>query len=554
MSSTNGLSYRQLIDRKSLQLLLEQNHLVESLGLDGLEIFEESKALFNWGAIDSEAYQRSLEINDCRLTLRIHTQRDPNAIAELLKFIFSSNLQKALLAGETLERYKEINSLFQLSESICRTRFLGDVVKSILEEICKLLPCSQASLWLARNHRLEVISYERLGCQLTETQSILLYEDESALIKFLIETDAIADIFLKRQPKGFDIVNLPECWMFIPLKINDRKMGGLLLLNPLKRAFQSGDLKLASSLGAQASFSIENSMLFEEIEGVFDGVVRGLIAAVDERDSTTSGHSARIAHICERFAKQINATNTGKFKDFHFSTAELREIKYAGLLHDIGKIGVREDVLKKKNRLHPGTIEAILARLDMVEVLENTDLKGYKEVVLRSNAAYNLAREDAQLLQEMLEYKFIRPDGSQCTLLNQNEFDHLSIKHGNLIWDEIQEMRKHPAGTRKILDKIKFPKDLQNISKIAAEHHEKLDGSGYPNGLSGADILLQSQIMCIADIYEALVDAKRPYKPALSPDEALKIIELEVSEHKIDPELYKIFKENLHAIVPRHFK
>ena len=96
-------------------------------------------------------------------------------------------------------------------------------------------------------------------------------------------------------------------------------------------------------------------MLFEEIENVFDGVVRGLIAAIDERE-TTSGHSARIALICERFAKQINATHSGKYANFNFSNAELREIKYAGLLHDIGKIGVREDVLKKKDRLHPGAM------------------------------------------------------------------------------------------------------------------------------------------------------------------------------------------------------
>ena len=115
-------------------------------------------------------------------------------------------------------------------------------------------------------------------------------------------------------------------------------------------------------------------------------------------------------------------------------------------------------------------------------------------------------------------------------------------------------MRKHPAGTRKILDKIKFPKELMNLSKIASEHHEKLDGSGYPNGLQGNEILLQSQIMCIADIYEALVDSKRPYKPALSPEEALKILELEVSENKIDRDLFNIFKENLNAIVPGYSK
>lgn len=527
---------------------------MKSLGLQALEISANNDIFIKWGTAKSKIHTKTIKIENHLLELRIATSGNPEAVVELLKYFFESSMQKALLASETLERYKEINSLFQLSESISQTKYLGDVSQSILNEICRLLPCSQASLWLSKKHRSDLREYERLGCKLSQNDSILEYEEEKDLIRALIENYEIADIFLHRQPEGVNLDNLPECWMFIPLKINDRKIGALVLFNPLKRLFQSGELKLASSLAAQASFSIENSVLFEEIEGVFDGVVRGLIAAIDERDSTTSGHSARIAHICERFAKQINKTESGKYKDFNFTPAELREIKYAGLLHDIGKIGVREDVLKKKNRLHDGTLQAILARIDLVEVIHSVNLTRFKDLVTRCNQAYNLDSEDAKSLNVMLEYKFQRPDGTEQTLLNQKEFDHLSIKHGNLVWDEIQEMRKHPAGTRKILDKINFPKDLKNISKIASEHHEKLDGSGYPNGLKGEDILIQSQIMCIADIYEALVDAKRPYKPALSPEEALKIIELEVAEQKIDPDLYKIFKENLHAIVPRHFK
>lgn len=554
MISENGINYRKLIDKKNLKELLSNDLLVEALGLKALTVSANNKIFIDWGAEKTKPHVQTIELDNHHIELQISTSGNPEAVVELLRHLFKSSMQKALLASETLERYKEINSLFQLSESISKSKYLGDVSQSILNEICRLLPCSQASLWLSKDHRSDLADYERLGCKISQCEATLEYEDEKHLIRALIENYEIADIFVNRQPVGINLNSLPECWMFVPLKINDRKIGALVLFNPFKRLFQSGDLKLASSLGAQASFSIENSVLFEEIEGVFDGVVRGLIAAVDERDSTTSGHSARIAHICERFAKQINKTQTGKFRDFNFTTAELREIKYAGLLHDIGKIGVREDVLKKKNRLHDGTIEAILARIDLVEVLEDENLSKFKDLVVRCNEAYNLDPEDAESLKTMLDYNFQRPDGSNNALLKQEEYDHLSIKHGNLIWDEIQEMRKHPTGTRKILDKIKFPKDLKNISKIASEHHEKLDGSGYPNGLKGEDILIQSQIMCIADIYEALVDAKRPYKPALSPEQALKIIELEVAEHKIDPDLYKIFKENLHAIVPRHFK
>ena len=149
--------------------------------------------------------------------------------------------------------------------------------------------------------------------------SVLEYDEEFEVIKILEKEHEIADIFLDQLPSNLvKFKNLPKCWMFVPLKVGNRKIGCSLLLNPVRREFQSGDLKLAVSLGTQAAFSIENSMLFEQIEKVFDGEVRGLIAAIDERDSTTSGHSARIALICERFAKQINATHSGKFKRFSF--------------------------------------------------------------------------------------------------------------------------------------------------------------------------------------------------------------------------------------------
>ncbi len=546
MNVSDKINYRKLFDKKTIERLLSNTGITNSLTLRGLSLSAFGECFHTWGELGKSTRPFSVQVADHLIEIEIDCEKNHNAVLELIKFTLETNLQKSLLASETLDRYKEINSLFQLSESIRSTRYSHDVANSILDEIWKLLPCTQSSLWLSRKHK-----YQRLGCKLQLMESVLQYEEEENLIKILIEEHEIADIFVDRLPDNvIQFESLPKCWMFVPLKAGNRKIGGLLLLNPTRREFQSGDLKLAVSLGTQAAFSIENSILFEEIEKVFDGVVRGLIAAIDERDTTTSGHSARIALICERFAKQINATHSGKFKDFHFSNAELREIKYAGLLHDIGKIGVREDVLKKKDRLHPGSIEAILSRLDYVELLKNIDLSRYKKSVMSSNEAYNLDPEDAKNLCEMLDYEFTRPNGSKYNLLTREEYSHLSIKHGNLTWSEIQEMRKHPAGTRKILDKIKFPKELKNLSKIASEHHEKLDGSGYPGGLKGDEILLQSQIMCIADIYEALVDAKRPYKPALSPQEALRILELEVSEQKIDPDLYTIFKENLHAIVP----
>ncbi|MBT3786511.1 HD domain-containing protein [bacterium] len=205
--------------------------------------------------------------------------------------------------------------------------------------------------------------------------------------------------------------------------------------------------------------------------------------------------------------------------------------------------------MKKRDRLHPAELQAILSRFDFIALKEGISMDRDRECVMRSNAAYNLPQEDFQLLEIIRQKNYEDLRGEEKPYLSESEFDCLSISHGNLTPSEIQEMRRHPYGTYKILSKIQFSSDLKNIPKIASEHHEKIDGSGYPHGLKGEEIMLQSQIMGISDIYEALVDKKRPYKPGFSRDEALSIIEREVQEEKIDPVLFEIFKANLDAIV-----
>ena len=181
--------------------------------------------------------------------------------------------------------------------------------------------------------------------------------------------------------------------------------------------------------------------------------------------------------------------------------------------------------------------------------LEGTELEEERTCILRSNEAYNLEENDFAMLSKLKVKTFEDIRGQTKTYINEHEYESLSLQHGNLTQSEIEEMRKHPLETYRILSKINFSQDLKNIPRIASEHHEKIDGSGYPWGLKGNEIMLQSQIMGIADIYEALVDNKRPYKPGLSREQALSIIEREVQENKIDLTLFEIFKSNLDEIV-----
>jgi len=542
------------VQKKSLKRFLSQPGVQGEFPVSSLRIFQGDFKLFDYksSATDFEDhFERELQIDQNKIRIDYTTNTSsklPTLFWDILQEVLESFYKQALLGRETLEKYKEINSIFALSESVCSSKFLGDVTEEILKEYASILPTEYCAIWIWQEKKKvkKLVKIQAHG-QLPESMSPYT---EERFAQIVLEEHKIADIFVDSKhasmPEGF---GLREA-MFIPLKTGEDLFGGIFLIHPLKEHFQSGDLKLGVSLGIQASFSIENSLLFEEIESLFDSVVRGLIAAVDERDPTTSGHSARIALICERFARKVNEVDGGKYKDFNFSKQQLREIKYAGLLHDIGKIGVRENVLKKVNKLTDDKMEAILNRLDYIQLKHDVEVESAKKCVQRANSAYNLAEEDAKLLEEIAGQVYTKSDGEEVPWISPAEFEYLSVKHGNLTWNEVEEMRKHPEGTRKILGKIKFGKDLQNVAKIAAEHHEKLDGSGYPNGISGDEIMLQSQIMCIADIYEALIDSKRPYKPAYSPQEALRILEYEVKENKIDPDLYEIFKENLNEIVP----
>jgi len=543
---------RKLIDKKLLQKALSSPSFaavfpLQTLGIgDGkswVHLFGEEGVLIN-------PAEFSIPIDDRKLVVHYapSLEREQNqCLKTFLGILLEQSSQKCRLGQETLQKYKEINSVFALSQNLGKSRFISDVATQILNEFKTALPCALSSIWIYQGQKKQLIQVA------TNHGSRPLFDpwDEEKLMLHLIETHRIADIFSQPHPKFFpDSLSVLDSCLFIPLKAGDNfSLGGILLANPPKREFLSGELKLGVSLGIQAGFSLQNSLLFEEIESLFDGVVRGLIAAIDERDSTTSGHSARIARICERFALCVNASKDGKFADFEFSSKELREIKYAGLLHDIGKIGVREDVLKKKSKLSQGEVQGILSRFDFIALKDQISLETERECILRSNEAYNLSEDDFRTLSVLSSRTFVDPRGQTQSVLSEHEFENLSIRHGNLTESEIQEMRKHPAGTYKILSKIRFSKDLENIAKIGAQHHEKLDGSGYPHGLKSGEILIQAQIMCIADIYEALVDTKRPYKPGLSRFEALAIIDKEVQEEKIDRDLFRIFQENLDDIV-----
>lgn len=338
--------------------------------------------------------------------------------------------------------------------------------------------------------------------------------------------------------------------------------------------FDEKCVDLASSLASQAAISIENNRLYEDIKELFEGFIRASVLAIEQRDPTTFGHSERVAELSIGLAKQVDRLDSGKFKHVKFTREQIQQIKYAGLLHDFGKIGVRENVLIKAKKLFPHELDAVKNRfqvlkkatqLDFTQEKINTllqvekkialvqislwdqkaqekiaDLDRYLQLIYALNEPSVMKRDDIQLLEQISEIIF-EENGHQERLLTSREIEALSIPKGSLSLEERTEIESHVNHTFDFLSKIPWTSELKGIPQIAHAHHEKLDGSGYPLGLTSDAIPIESKMMAIADIYDALTAWDRPYKRAVPVEKALDILQWEVNDGKIDADLYQLF-------------
>jgi HD-GYP domain-containing protein (c-di-GMP phosphodiesterase class II) len=332
--------------------------------------------------------------------------------------------------------------------------------------------------------------------------------------------------------------------------------------------------ELSSALAAQAGIALENALLYGEIQRIFDGFVHASVRAIEQRDPTTSGHSQRVASLACTLAETVDASSEGLYAAARFSREQLRELHYASLLHDFGKIGVREQVLVKAKKLYPHELQAIrdrvqyalkcveadsLARkislmqagggaadlhaLDLDLAARKASLLAAFDTISQANEPTVMAEGDFTRIAEIFGMTIGDGRGESFRLLRESELHALQTPRGSLVASEYDEIRSHVVHTYNFLSQIPWGKGMSNIPKIAGSHHERLNGTGYPNGLKADEIPLQSKIMSIADIYDALTAADRPYKKALPLERALQILDFEVRDGHLDAELVKVFRE-----------
>jgi HD-GYP domain-containing protein (c-di-GMP phosphodiesterase class II) len=340
-------------------------------------------------------------------------------------------------------------------------------------------------------------------------------------------------------------------------------------------AFDQRSEELALAWVAMAGIALENALLYDEIRVMFDGFVEASVTAIESRDPTTSGHSRRVATMSVELAKKVDAISDGPLAAVHFTPTHLQQLEYAGVLHDFGKVGVRERVLVKAKKLYEEDLRAIRLRFAYIKkTLEADHAERKLRVALelgKSDLAARLADIDADLgrrmdevddalafvarvneptvleqggferLVEIARLVYLAPDGQLRPYLEAEEVAALQVRRGSLTEVERVEIERHVVHTRTFLQEIPWGRRYADVPRIAAAHHEYLNGSGYPNRLPGKDIPVESRIMTIADIFDALTASDRPYKKAVPIDRALAIIESEVKAGKCDPELFQVF-------------
>ena len=334
-------------------------------------------------------------------------------------------------------------------------------------------------------------------------------------------------------------------------------------------------VEIVTALAGQAAVSIENSLLYLNIEQLFEGFVNAAVHAIEQRDPTTYGHSGRVATMTVGLAEVVDKSGSGTYKGVNFTREQLKEIRYAGLLHDFGKVGVREQVLVKAKKLYPPDLslirsryafirrsaeaeyhrqradylasrgnagyDAFMATLDAKHRRELEGMEGFLRTVLSANEPSLLPEGSFEELLALAEKTYQDIDGQPQPLLTDDEVRYLTIRKGSLDEAERLEIESHVTHTYRFLLQIPWTRELAQIPHIAYGHHEKLNGSGYPRKVKAEDIPIQTRMMTISDIFDALTAADRPYKRAVPLQRALDIMAAEVKDGMLDGELFKLF-------------
>jgi HD-GYP domain-containing protein (c-di-GMP phosphodiesterase class II) len=539
------------------------------------------------------------------IAIRPPADAPPAALRELLRVALQNSVLKLevkQLEEQARRQHRQFEELNRIGIALSAERDIDKLQEFILTTMRQLTNADGASLWLKTVDddvpKLFLASSQNFSIDNTY-QAFKVPVDEKSVVGYTVTmgTSQIYDDAYNPPPgkpqggRGFDAQYgyRTKSMLTVPMRnYNNEVVGAVQLINAKRRfdvkltvdtveeevvSFRPEDLEMIESIASQAAVAIDNKNLLDSIQALFDGFVQASVTAIEQRDPTTAGHSGRVERLTTGLAHAVTEIAVGKYRDVRLSEEQFKELRYACLLHDFGKVGVREHILIKAKKLVPGQLEVIQARFEFVqrsvqvkyatEKLEairrdTTNLEQLLEIdrrleedlrqlrlwfdaIASANEPTVLPEDKASMLEVLSRQTYVDMSGHEHPMLDPQEFRFLSIRKGTLDEQERLEMESHVTHSFHFLSKIPWTPVMRGIPEIAYGHHEKLDGSGYPRGLTDPQIPIQTKMMTIADIYDALTAQDRPYKRAVPLQRAMDILHEEANAGKLDKDLLEIF-------------
>ena len=514
-----------------------------------------------------------------------------------------------------LHRLKDLN---EIGIALSQQRDLNSLLETILIAAMRITHADAGTLYLHEQQqrvlRFEILRNNTLSLAMGGTSGvpitfypIQLYDETGNPNHAMVvshsalsgETVNIPDAY---TAEGYDFSGTKKfdaktgyrskSFLTVPMRNHENEVIGVLqLLNALDQEngaiipFSRDDQQLLESLASQAAIALTNRHLIDQLEKLFEAFIQLINTAIDDKSPYTGGHCARVPALTMMLAEAVNRTKSGPLKDFVMTDKDRHELKIAGLLHDCGKITTPVHVVDKATKLHTlfDRIHLLDTRFEILK--RDAEIAMLREIVAagadvqRIEAArQNYAARALQLdqdreflrhcnigseamsaqaqerVRQISSYQWQDSDGKTSNFLSKDEVENLTIPAGTLTAAERQIINHHIDVTIKMLESLPWPRHLKNVPEYAGGHHERMDGKGYPRGLTRDQMSVQARVMGIADIFEALTAKDRPYKKGKTLTESLTILgKFKLGGH-IDPDLFDVFmREKVYLDYARQF-
>jgi HD-GYP domain-containing protein (c-di-GMP phosphodiesterase class II) len=489
--------------------------------------------------------------------------------------------------------YRQVESLLDIGIALSAEKKHNRLLERIVSEARSITNCDAGTLYLIEDNTLKftIIQNESKNIFLNDPKEINLPPvpmakgNVSSYVAMTGRSINIQDVYTYPDfdfsgPRNYDKITgyRTKSMLVVPMENHESEVIGVLqLINSLEadkkeiRPFPCYYEKVIESLSSQAAIALTNMSLIKDIENLFSSFVEAIAAAIDQRSPYNVNHTRRVVKISRAMAEAVN--KSGHWGEQIFDEERIEQLMMAGWLHDIGKITTPLTVMNKATRME-GKISLVLQRLDFIGELEKAGslkkqlhfaregnfqdleieeqiladkimkLEEIRELVISCDNPAKFINEDiSSMLREAAQNTYLDQGGILQPYITPEELENLCICKGTLTEDERKTMEDHVVVTSRMLEKIPFISKFKNVNIFASMHHELLDGTGYPQGLSGEEIPLEVRILAIADIFDALTAADRPYKKALPNEVAISIVESMAKEGKLDGQLVGLLKE-----------